>query len=121
MIMLEYGIWTMATFLRAFIIFIFFDDGYSAVMTHVAVRQVNYQNFIINSATTVPPIRSRVECVQKCVSMVSCMSVFYHITARTCHRVPMGYITDPTDVGVPDIGWSYYIILEGKLFMYCGT
>lgn len=119
MITVDYSVMKMTTFLRVFMIYIILDGCVCYEITkHVAVEQNNYENFIINDVTAAPLVTTRVACVQKCVTEVTCLSVFYHMTTQTCHRVPMGYTTNPTNVAVPGAGWSYYIVLEGKI-MYC--
>lgn len=86
----------------------------SFAVKHVAKNQESFQDIQINNVKN-KLITTRVECILECVTMVTCMSVLYHTTTRTCYRLSIGYTTSPTDVGFHDIGWRYYIILEGML------
>lgn len=88
---------------------------YADIVSYIATQQLYLQNWLIDANTIVLRNQSLIKCTLQCGILDECMSIFYHKGSKECIGVTIGYTVKPTSLGYTNVGWSYFLVLDGKL------
>lgn len=88
---------------------------YADIVSYIATQQSYLENWFINANIIVLKNQSLIKCSLQCGVLDECMSISYNKGSKECKGVTIGYIVQPTSLGYTSVGWSYFLVLDGKL------
>ena len=104
----------------------FYDTSFYSQVVQVMTwfRDTSYDDLIPPNATmtSLPVMRSKLECSRTCLTRVSCNSFFYNDVSKTCAPQWLVFVS-PENVTL-ESGWRYYRLTTGdqlfcRIFLTC--